>query len=325
ARPRAPRRAAARRIGRACSGRARRSARANTGIPRGGALSVAALHTEALLLRSADFGESDRMLHLLTPATGRLTAVAKGARRSVKRFGGNLDFFNHLRVQLDRRRPGAPARLDHARLLRAFHGLRGNARRFGLSCYLLELLDRLAPEGGAAADCAGLFAFAIGALERVNADPPDLRLRVLLELRSLDRLGLRPELARCVRCGGGVEQRPEGVLFHIAEGGPLCFRCAARPAEGGAARPAGGGLRVQLGTLRALQASLGFRLDRLGRIGLGPAALREAAELLHRFLRFHIGVELKSERVLAQLAPRGARGGGPRRGVAPVAGAARRG
>lgn len=288
---------------------------------------MAALHTEALLLRSADFGESDRMLHLLTPATGRLTAVAKGARRSVKRFGGNLDFFNHLRVQLDRRRPGAPARLDHARLLRAFHGLRGDARRFGLSCYLLELLDRLAPEGGAAADCAGLFAFAIGALERVNADPPDLRLRVLLELRSLDRLGLRPELARCVRCGGGVEQRPEGVLFHIAEGGPLCFRCAAQPP--------GGGLRVQLGTLRALQASLGFRLDRLGRIGLGPAALREAAELLHRFLRFHIGVELKSERVLAQLAPPApsaaaaapgrARGGGPRPGVAPVAGAARRG
>lgn len=275
---------------------------------------MAALHTEALLLRSADFGESDRMLHLLTPATGRLTAVAKGARRSVKRFGGNLDFFNHLRVQLDRRRPGAPARLDHARLLRAFHGLRGDARRFGLSCYLLELLDRLAPEGGAAADCAGLFAFAMGALERVNADPPDLRLRVLLELRSLDRLGLRPELARCVRCGGGVEQRPEGVLFHIAEGGPLCFRCAAHPP--------GGGLRVQLGTLRALQASLGFRLDRLGRIGLGPAALREAAELLHRFLRFHIGVELKSERVLAQLAPP-APPAPP--GAAPVAGAARRG
>jgi len=273
---------------------------------------VAALHTEPLLLRSADFGESDRMLHLLTPATGRLTAVAKGARRSVKRFGGNLDFFNHLRVQLDRRRPGAPARLDHARLLRAFHGLRGNARRFGLSCYLLELLDRLAPEGGATADCAGLFAFAIGALERVNADPPDLRLRVLLELRSLDRLGLRPELARCVRCGGGVAQGQGGVLFHIAEGGPLCFRCESRPPEG--ARPAGG-LRVQLGTLRALQASLGFRLDRLGRIGLGTAALREAAELLHRFLRFHIGVELKSERVLAQLAPP----------AAPVAGAARRG
>ena len=78
---------------------------------------MATLHTEALVLRAVDFGESDRILHLLVPDGGRLTAIAKGARRSVKRFAGGLDLFQQLRVQLDRRRRAGMARLDHATLL----------------------------------------------------------------------------------------------------------------------------------------------------------------------------------------------------------------
>ncbi|GAG51712.1 unnamed protein product, partial [marine sediment metagenome] len=62
---------------------------------------MAAIHTEALILRSVDFGESDRIVHLLVPEAGRLTAIAKGARRSFKRFPGTLDLFNHLRVSAE--------------------------------------------------------------------------------------------------------------------------------------------------------------------------------------------------------------------------------
>ena len=49
------------------------------------------LTTEALVLRAVDLGESDRVVQLLTPETGRIAAIAKGARRSVRRFPGTLD------------------------------------------------------------------------------------------------------------------------------------------------------------------------------------------------------------------------------------------
>ncbi len=74
---------------------------------------MATVQTEALVLRIVDFGESDRILHLLLPGEGRVTAIAKGARRSVRRFAGTLDLFHHLRVQFERRR-GGMARLDQA-------------------------------------------------------------------------------------------------------------------------------------------------------------------------------------------------------------------
>jgi len=253
---------------------------------------VITLRTEALVLRAVALGESDLLLHLLTPETARLTAVAKGARRSRKRFAGTLDFFNHLRVQAVRRGQGM-ARLEQAVLLRAFHGLRSDSARFALGCYLLELLDRLAPEGAPGRDARRLFAFALDALRGLDARRPDARTRALLELRALDALGLRPELEACVRCGGPLAGGAP-LRFHVGDGGPLCRRCGEGVADG---------LPVHLGTLRALAQGLRLGPDRLDRLALGPTALEEAARLLARFARYHLGCELRSERFLDGILP----------------------
>jgi DNA repair protein RecO (recombination protein O) len=258
---------------------------------------VTTLHTEALVLRAVDFGESDCIVHLLTPALGRLPAIAKGARRSRRRFPGTLDLMNRLAVQIERRKPSALAQLEGARLLRTFEGIRGDAGRFALACYLLELLDRLAPEGGSPADLGRLFRFALEALAWTDEGVPDTRMRMLLELRALAALGLRPELRGCVRCGRGIEPRTAGeaarVRFVIAEGGPVCAVCAE-------AAPPAAALPVHLGTLRALDQAVRFPLDHTGRIALGTEALAEAAHLVTRFLGFHVGVELHSRRILEE-------------------------
>ncbi|MCP5058805.1 MAG: DNA repair protein RecO [bacterium] len=269
------------------------------------------LHTQALILRSVDFGESDLILHLLTPDTGRLTVIAKGARRSKKRFPGTLDFFNHLDVQIERRRPTSMARLEHARLRRTLHGPRSDPRRFALGCYLLELLDRLAPEGGARVDHHRLFAFGIAALELIDDRSPDAGLRVLLEVRALDALGIGPELMTCVRCGEVPDGSAGPVGFHVGDGGPYCSRCLA---EGQHLLP------VHVGTLRALQQSRSLATPQLGRLSLRGGALEEARVLIARFLRFHVGLDLRSVTFLdAQLTPPEANGRLPPRPLEPKA------
>jgi DNA repair protein RecO (recombination protein O) len=245
---------------------------------------VTSLRTEALILRSIDFGESDRILHLLTPEVGRLPVIAKGARRSVRRFSGTLDLFSHVKIQVDLRRPTSLARLDQASLIDPFIALRSDTARFALGCYLLELFDRLAPERGARADTQRLFTFALGALRMVAERAPDLRLRTLIELRALDALGLRPEFSNCVRCGSTPTGRGP-VGFHVADGGVVCDRCCAQ---------LDGILRVQLGTVRALERGLRLDLERLDRLAMGGVLLAEARQLLDRFQRFHLGIELRS-------------------------------
>ena len=252
---------------------------------------MATLQSEALILRSVEFGESDRILHLLLPDQGRLTVIAKGARRSVKRFPGTLDLFNHLKVQIEGHRRSSMARLTQARLLGVFPALRADPLRFALGCYLLEILDRLAPEGGVRREMRRLFAFVMSALGWLDARPPDLAQRTILEMRLLDALGVRPELRACVRCKREVAG--EGELgFHVAEGGPLCSSCGL---------PQDSPIGVHLGTLRALEQGLRLDLNVIDRLVLGPLALEEARRIVTRFQHFHVGVNLQSERFLDRL------------------------
>src|SRR3981081_1414788 len=56
--------------------------------------------SEAVGLRSMRYGEADRILQLYTPNRGRVSAIAKGVRRTRSRFGGRLEPFFRLRIEL---------------------------------------------------------------------------------------------------------------------------------------------------------------------------------------------------------------------------------
>lgn len=256
-----------------------------------------AIRCEALLLRAVDYGESDRIVHLLTADAGRLTAIAKAARRSHRRFPGTLDVFNHLAVEGRLKPRASMAFLEKATLLDPFLGLRRAPARYALASFLVEMLDRLAPEGLARDDAERLFAYAIESLRLIARATPSGSLRLILELRALDALGLRPELRRCVRCGrvaGDEIAHDHRVHFHVPDGGIVCTACSLR---------LDGLVPVDLGTLRSLEAGLAAAPERVDEVALSARMLAQAARLVFRFQRFHVGVELRSERFLDEVLP----------------------
>ena len=258
---------------------------------------MAALQCEAVLLRSVDYGESDRIVHLLTAGSGRLTAIAKGARRSHRRFPGTLDVFNHLAVQGRSTPRASMAFLEQARLLNPFLGLRSDPARYALASFLMEMLDRLSPEGIEGSEAERLFSYATESLALLERVRPSATLRLLLELRGFEALGQRPELGRCVRCGRvpAASVAPDHrVGFHVADGGIVCSACALRLE---------GLVSIELGTLRILERGFESAPDALVEIDLCGHALEEAARLVFRFQRFHIGLELRSERFLDEILP----------------------
>lgn len=258
---------------------------------------MALIRGEALLLRAVDFGESDRIVHFLTRDRGRLTAIAKGARRSRRRFPGTLDVFNRLQIEGRLKPRASMAFLEQARLIDPFLGLRSEAARYALASFLVEMLDRMAPEGIGGPEAERLYSFAVESLGLVASARPDARLRVLLELRALDALGLRPELGRCVRCsrvpGAGVGDQ-HVISFFVPEGGIVCRACSGS---------LDGLVPMELGSLRILEEGLRCETAGLPRIQLSPRALAQAEQLVFRFQRFHVAVELRSERFLSEILP----------------------
>jgi DNA repair protein RecO (recombination protein O) len=189
-----------------------------------------AVKTEAVVLRSMRYGEADRILHLYTPARGRVSAIAKGVRRSRSRFGGRLEPFFRLRVELHEGRSelltvtGADTVNGHARLREDARALDAAARAcdavgrlfetsephpgvFNLLCRKLALLDEQA-----------------GAAQRDGATPIAARAGSLaFRLKLLLAAGLAPQLGSCASCG----EHEELVGFSGAAGGVVCGACEA--------------------------------------------------------------------------------------------------
>ena len=181
--------------------------------------------TEAVVLRSMRYGEADRILQLYTPARGRLGAIAKGVRRARSRFGGRLEPFFRLNLELHEGRgelltvTGAQTVDGHARLRSDARALDAAARAcdavgrlfetsephpgvFNLLCRHLALLEEQAAGAREGLGRAGALAF---------------RLKLLLAA------GLAPQLSACASCG----EREHLVGFSGAAGGVVCGACEA--------------------------------------------------------------------------------------------------
>ncbi len=242
--------------------------------------------TRCLVLRTFDQGESDRVVHLYTETHGRVSAIAKGARRSKRRFPGTLEILSLCDVRLVDPPRAQLMRLEGAKLVGAFEGITANLARYAIACQFLELLDRLTAEREANPE---LFHFAVGVLEVLRETEPDRLLAVLVLAKTLARLGFRPQLTRCAVCGAEPAASVAQIAFLPGQGGAVCRACAG-PAESS----------VPLRLLRALEAGLHQPLRARHELGLDARDAERVELLVERFFRFQIGTDLRSAAFLRQ-------------------------
>jgi DNA repair protein RecO (recombination protein O) len=224
--------------------------------------------TPAILLRRVVYGEADLVVTLLGLETGRVSALARGARRSSRRFSGGLGPALAGDARL-RDRPGADLMAFESFEARGDRGgLAGDLAKAAHAAYAVELCDRLCPPRQPE---RAVFVWLDEFLARLEAGTARAeRLRVF-EIGLLRALGLGPSLGRCLACGRD-DLGDEEVGWQPEAGGVLCRRCA-RGAE-----------RMSAGTRRALasldQATLaaadGITLDR----AVGAACRRAVLALL---------------------------------------------
>jgi len=237
-----------------------------------------AVRTTALVVRLADHGEADRIVGLFSRGLGLISAIAKSARRSTKRFGGALQSGQLLDVELVRS-TGTLARLESARIVDPHLGLLTDLAKLDEAAMVLRSLRDHLPENEPDPE---LFDFACLHLEQLAADGPSASRRLFFRLRLFDRLGVGPSLEQCVRCGKAagdraayVDPRQGGLVCRACGGGGLVVSADAR-ALARALREAD---EFPSGPDEASPAdmeSLAGILDAIGAIHLGSRAPRHA-------------------------------------------------
>jgi hypothetical protein len=106
----------------------------------------------AIVLGSVALRETDKIVSLYTAEQGRVSAVAKGAARSQKRFAASLEPLSHVKAQLrvPRETGGTEAplwRIDRADIQSHFAHLRASYGMLENASFVLRIIRDLVPEG----------------------------------------------------------------------------------------------------------------------------------------------------------------------------------
>jgi DNA repair protein RecO (recombination protein O) len=179
------------------------------------------LRTEAIVLRSIRYGEADRILHLYTPGHGRVSAIAKGARRTRSRFGARLEPFFHLRVLLYEGRSDLRT-VTSAETLDAHGPLRERAASLDAAARACDAVARLFESGEASAPVFHLLANMLTLLDGGERNASQAQ-QLAFRLKLLVAGGFTPQLAACASCG--ESEHLSG--FSGAAGGVVCGACEA--------------------------------------------------------------------------------------------------
>jgi DNA repair protein RecO (recombination protein O) len=179
------------------------------------------LKSEAVVLRSIRYGEADRILHVYTPGYGRLSAIAKGARRPRSRFGGRLEPFFHVRAVFHEGRSelltvtGVDTISVHA-------GVRDHAETLDAAARACDAVTRLFETSDPHPEVFGLLVNELALLhcDPVHAQPGN---GLAFRLKLLLAAGIVPQLAACAVCGEA--EHLSG--FSGAAGGVVCNACEA--------------------------------------------------------------------------------------------------
>jgi DNA repair protein RecO (recombination protein O) len=138
--------------------------------------------TPGLILKRTNFGEADRMITSLTQRFGKISIVARGVRRIKSRRAGNIEVLNVAKLHLFHSRGYT---LTEAEAIETFPKIKANLTLSTTAFHVIELIDRLVPEGQ---KNENLFELAVTALKLLQQHPRQIFIRAF-EVKLLGILG----------------------------------------------------------------------------------------------------------------------------------------
>lgn len=246
---------------------------------------MALYKAEGIIIKSFNLGEADRILTIYTRQYGKISAVAKGVRKSKSKLRGSTQTLTHAELVLYRGR--SLDTITQCEAKEMFVGIREDLYRWAYATFMLELLDAMVPEGQPQ---VGVFVRLLLSLHLVESlEEPELG-ALFFAVHLLQLLGYQPQLSRCASCGSRLKNHQMAISGTY--GGLLCSDCISLdpycfPVQGG-----------EIAVWRKLLA-IDVRL--LGRLKLSSQLQYDLFQVLKYYIQYHLERQLKSVSFLRHL------------------------
>jgi DNA repair protein RecO (recombination protein O) len=240
----------------------------------------------AIVLRRINLGETDRLIVLYTREKGKLSGVAKGARRATSKLAASTEPGNYGRYFI-----AVGKELDvvtQAESLQSFTNIRRDLDRIGQASYLLELVNAMVEEREPNYELFDTLLSSLYLLEN-EADPQIVARYFDLQIMSL--MGYRPELDVCLRCG--AQPAADGITFSPSLGGRVCDECGPLPSDV---------IYLSRESVDVIRRLLAADAKQVREMTLSDAVKDEILQAIRWYVRYRLDRDLKSPDFIRALA-----------------------
>lgn len=238
---------------------------------------------EGIILRTVDYGETNKIVTLYTREAGKIALFANGAKKTRSRIASVTQPFTYGTYLFFAGK--GLGRISQGDIIDSFRNIQADLFRTAYAAYVLELLDKLTEERS---PNPFLFELFYQTLHYIDDEVDPEVMTFIFEVKMLEVAGIRPKLEGCARCG-----RHDGpFVFSISEGGLLCPLCKVTDAYY---------MKISNSSLKLLRLFLQIPLQRLGKVSLKAETRQEIKTALSAYYDEYSGLKLKSRRFLDQL------------------------
>lgn len=179
--------------------------------------------TDAIVLKTVEWSETSLVVTLFTRDFGKVSAIAKGARRLKSPFESALDLLSLSSVVFLKKSGESLDLLTEAKLIRRFRSAQVGLLPLYCGYYAGELINALTENHEPIPGLLESLCYALEELDR-QANPAWTVLD--FELQTIQRLGHMPSWRWCVACGEEIESDQQSIAFSASSGGVVCPACA---------------------------------------------------------------------------------------------------
>lgn len=243
---------------------------------------------KAIVLRTVDFSETDKLVTLMTEYNGKIKAVAKAARKIKSRFGAALEPMSHIQLIYFGKVNQELYQLNTCDIIQSFQPIRDDLAKLYTGIYFNELIDTLLKEADHSKE---LFQLLLEAFNSLQSQNDTGTLRLLFEIRIISLLGYAPRLTYCINCKKDPVTEWVGFSYNLS--GVICGLCMKQ------IKPE---VKLRAGTLNYLKKLLVMDIKQTQRLKIPKDLENEIGAMTHRMVLSHVGRELKSYPFIKEMA-----------------------
>ena len=244
--------------------------------------------TDAIVLKSINLGEADKIVTFFTRRYGKIQGVAKGVRRTKSRFGASLEPLTYINLIYFGKEHTNLYKINTSDILEPFNKLKEDFDKLKKSLFICDIVNSTLKELDVNLKIFELF---LNTLKIINRAKEIEKVDILLDifsLRFLSASGFTPKLNNCIYCNKILTLNStlsERLGFHISKGGVVCRECLNGSEDV---------VRINSGIINFMKKAISMNISNLDRLSMPYKMERELHKIIYDYINIHIDRKLKS-------------------------------